>query len=301
MKDNDLNQSMVHGDEPRNDLKTIRGIGSGVEARLNAAGIYTYAHLALQTADSLVQALKGMVGVTPERIAQQRWIEQAAKYAESEEADNISEATGTSRQYYETFTVELLLADDQSVRRTRVTRVQNGVQESWAGFQFEKLVEFLSLSTGVQLSVPSLAQDMEADAGAVGDIAPETGPATSLLAEVTGVDLLSQKMQKITHLLPHGQPFDILLELDLAGLTAEGTGWDSVPYNVIVYARQLGSPDQQIVSTATDLLDLHNGKQIRLNALGLPPGFYRIIADLHLDLPGSGADIQKKGSLLQVV
>ena len=47
------------------------------------------------------------------------------------------------RQAYETFVVELLLDEQRAVRRTRVVHVQSGTEERWAGWDEERLLQFL--------------------------------------------------------------------------------------------------------------------------------------------------------------
>ncbi len=124
--------SQPNSNQQADDLKRIQGIGNGVESRLNKAGILTYEQLASQSPDTLAEILKEMIGATAARIEKQNWVGQAGKFAKEtvqEKGDLLNEAA-TDRQHYETFTLELLLGEDQNVRRTRVVHVQDTKQES---------------------------------------------------------------------------------------------------------------------------------------------------------------------------
>jgi predicted flap endonuclease-1-like 5' DNA nuclease len=59
------------------DLAAIRGIGSGMQRRLNQAGIYTYAQLAGSTPEELRQLL----GEATRLAKVEEWIEQARELA----------------------------------------------------------------------------------------------------------------------------------------------------------------------------------------------------------------------------
>jgi hypothetical protein len=47
------------------------------------------------------------------------------------------------RQEYETFVVELLVDEERVVRGTRMVHVQTGTEERWAGWDEQRLVNFV--------------------------------------------------------------------------------------------------------------------------------------------------------------
>jgi predicted flap endonuclease-1-like 5' DNA nuclease len=63
----------------KDSLIEIEGVGPAYERALNALGIFTFAQLATQNADSLASNLTARV--TAERIRREKWIEQAKKLA----------------------------------------------------------------------------------------------------------------------------------------------------------------------------------------------------------------------------
>lgn len=68
----------------KDDLTALDGIGPAYERALNGAGIYTFADLAAQDAETLAHRLSG-VRVTAARIQRDRWIEQAVEQGASPE------------------------------------------------------------------------------------------------------------------------------------------------------------------------------------------------------------------------
>jgi extracellular elastinolytic metalloproteinase len=133
--------------EGADDLQLINGIGPAIERRLHGAGIHTYAQLAALTADDLAAQLS-LSGMAARNIVKHDWIGQARNLTAAapvpavlEAADLVEEET-SSRRHYATFTVELLLSEDGAVRRTRVQHIQEGEQETWAGWEDGRLVRF---------------------------------------------------------------------------------------------------------------------------------------------------------------
>src|SRR5262245_25636462 len=125
------------------DFKLIRGIGPGVAQRFHNAGINTFAQLAALSPDDIVALLAGLGGLSAERIAKQDWSGQARDLMSelaSEPPQDV--AIPNDRQHYATFTVELLLGEENNVRRTRITHVQSAAEDTWPDWQVEQLVDF---------------------------------------------------------------------------------------------------------------------------------------------------------------
>lgn len=121
------------------DFKRIKGIGPATERRLHNAGILTYTQLAASTPDQLVALLDGLVGMSAERVVQENWAGHATALAQQETA------VPGNGHHYASFTVELLLDQQNEVRRTRVVHVQQEQHKaSWAGWQASKVTAFIS-------------------------------------------------------------------------------------------------------------------------------------------------------------
>jgi predicted flap endonuclease-1-like 5' DNA nuclease len=60
------------------DLKVIKGIGPGIEAKLNKAGIFSFRQISELTAES-IERVTSLIEFFPGRITRDRWVEQASK------------------------------------------------------------------------------------------------------------------------------------------------------------------------------------------------------------------------------
>ncbi|HEX4661941.1 MAG TPA: hypothetical protein VH307_31480 [Streptosporangiaceae bacterium] len=120
-------------DPPRpagDDLQKIAGIGGAVAARLTDAGVATYGHLASHTP----QRLAALTRVPSGKIVSQDWIGQARRLADSV----LAEPEG--QQKYATFHVELLIDADNTVRRTKTRHYQTDTEDSWPGWDDQRLI-----------------------------------------------------------------------------------------------------------------------------------------------------------------
>ena len=132
---------------PADDFKRIRGIGPAIESRLHRAGIRTFARLAALSPDEVAALISGL---SVERVAKQGWIRQARKLVPKHAQDKPHKketAATVSRQHYANFTIEFLLSENDEARRTRMVHVQSGDMETWAGWEAERLIEFLARHT----------------------------------------------------------------------------------------------------------------------------------------------------------
>jgi len=126
------------------DFKLIRGIGPGVASRLHGAGILTFAQLAALPTTEIAGLLSDLAGLSVERIAKQNWSGQARDLAAELSASELQNdiTAEPSRQHYATFTVELLLGEGNDVRRSHVVHIQQGIEDTWAGWDDSRLVDF---------------------------------------------------------------------------------------------------------------------------------------------------------------
>lgn len=60
------------------DLKVIKGIGPGIEAKLNKAGIFSFRQISELTEES-IERVSSVIEFFPGRIARDRWVEPASK------------------------------------------------------------------------------------------------------------------------------------------------------------------------------------------------------------------------------
>lgn len=267
------------------DLKLIRGIGPGIANRLNKAGIFTFRQLGALTSLELAAFLDGMIGMTAERIQKEDWFGQAVELASAQPelilptGENNSEA---DQLHYTTFTVEMLMDSHNHVRRTRAIHVQSMEERSWAGWENERLVAFISGQSGLTG-------------------AEEETPQTAALegqVYITACTAIDPDAGQAVHLIPSGETSAIRLELDLSSVTGGPSA-----YHAAVEARRLGCEERIPLATIEEEAVL--GKIQKVETLGnpLPPGTYRLEATVCVSKPGDGAGFTLKafneGELLQ--
>jgi Helix-hairpin-helix domain len=247
------------------DLTTIKGVGPVIATRLRDIGILTFAQLADLTPEDISARV---VGLSSKRIAREKWIKQAQKWLSKPEAGvpPKSETVREIRQHYATFTIELLLGEDNSVRRTRVTYVQTKLEESWAGWAELRLVNFITKSAGLCVPLPEPATSPDfisrhesvplPEAILPPVRAPEAPPSERLansklknvlssvlqVSELTSTPLDSNMPHHIVHT---DEAFNVRILLDLTKVKTS----PSIPLNctVTIWAKKLGTGERQII------------------------------------------------------
>ena len=299
------------------DFKVIRGIGSSVEDRLHTAGILTYNQLADMTPREIAKILKELVGFTPERIAKQDWTGQARKYAADTdiiEADNETPVP-QGQQHYAVFTLELLLDEENSVRRTKVMHVQSQKEKTWAGWDGDQLLGFFI----EQASLPFPSARIEVVTTFQAGANSESTQASQLVVKpqrqitpsgTTGrIHLLNLELHPIAHegskhSIRGDQPFNLRLTLDLTEVKNPAN--TPVRYSAVIYARGMGSYQRQVVGSSEGLILPANRIDIDVQSAGLACGVYRMDAIVLLSppdqepKPGSGPLAMIEGGLFQV-
>jgi hypothetical protein len=173
---------------------------------------------------------------------------------------------GSDRQHYATFKVELLLDQDNNVRRTRVTHVQNDSEDGWAGWAEPRLVEFFVRNAGLHIPLPEPISSLEAVppleslplseatlplARSPKARAAERLPHAKLKSELSGVLRVSRlaTVQLRTDAPPYvahvNEAFHVRLLLDFSEVkTTPSISLDCV---ITIWAKRLGTGARQIV------------------------------------------------------
>ena len=288
------------------DLKVISGIGPAVEKRLHEAGIVRYDQLARMTPAELAEILSGMVGMNAASIAEKGWIEQAAHMPS--QADELnpekSAPTGNNRQHYAGFTVELLLDKGNNVRRTRVIHVQTQKEATWAGWDGDRLLDFMidgaemrseKVSAEKSVSQPRAAEitstipQMVSAPGST--FIPERIPAS--LQGSFWVDTMifySPQGEDLKWMIPASQPFTVRLGLDLSKL--EITGGVKLQYkaSIFIHHRSNGGR-RELVKDHGELL-FAKSTSISVTTQGLSTGKYQLEALVALSAAGETRSVR---------
>lgn len=287
----------------------IPGIGPGIEQRLHAAGIHTFDHLASLTPDEICAMLSGVVGLTPERIDHQAWPEKAKLLAkELHETGSPFEAEEPGeRQHYASFLVELLQDEEQSVRRTRVAHVQAGSRDSWAGWDRQRLLEWIEQRSGIisagdrskpaGLEEVSPAQPSETanEPSAPQPPAAQEGRRRAIQpVNVLSAGVIDPNSAEARPFLYTGNPAQMRLALDMRGTGVE-TG-TPLSYHLMVEARPLGAIARIPLAELSGERAVEDEIVLVAPLQELPEGTYHLSVSAKL-IPGTGLERLEKGGL----
>jgi len=203
----------------------------------------------------------------------------------------------TDRQHYATFKVELLLDKDNSVRRTRVTHVQNKSEETWAGWLEPRFVEFVARNAGLHIPLPEPPASPDSESPIDSNPLPETvepptrspkGSAVKRLPDIKIKSELSGELQvsrlEIMQSDPHAPPFSahanqafrLCLLLDLSG--AKTLPSTSLDCKVTIWAKKLETGLRQIVGEGRSNFIRADQVSCTVEAMIPLPGTYRLEA-----------------------
>ena len=137
------------------DLKAVRGIGPKVEASLKRAGIRNLEQLARTPVNELAAALSGLHGkFDTGRIVRERWLEQAAALATAAGwAGLAGDTVAAAAPVRHNFTLEVrLFPADRLIVSSKIIHVQTRDEESWTGWDPQRLVAFIEDRSRVRRS-----------------------------------------------------------------------------------------------------------------------------------------------------
>lgn len=290
--------------EQADDFKRINGIKKGMEARLHASGVTSYAQLGALTSDEILAKLGRAIGYTTRRIVEEDWAGQARALAEqaqlAEEKARLE--AGMFRQHTATFTVEVLLGAENDVRRTRMLHIQSNTEDTWAGWDEQRLVGFIEKNAGVRLEPAADKNIKESAEQRETKTAPRAQPPVSGALHVREVAVIPATGGH-RRVLPQGQPFEIDLTLDMADIHAAST--DAMPFHATAIAKDLSSGARMLLAGSQGACTPGETASIHLNSQGLPCGTYRLGIDLTMSdaaSPASQTDLAAviEGGVLKV-
>ncbi len=263
-----------HAGQPGDDFRRIAGIGPALERRLHDAGILTYQDLAGRTPEEIAAALADLTGVSPERIASQDWIGQARKLV-----GPPPEAAEPS-QRYASFHVELLLDPDLGVRRTKVHHHQTDTDDTWPGWDEDRLLTLL------RDRIPPTAAQQPTDAA---DLQPPATPSIDLPPP-------SLRIKELTP-IRDGQRGDIRrpdeptsVRLTLRAEPTDTPHAATVDFTADIAARsKLGDNQRWPLGTMYGAIRVNDPLSVELTGPPLRPGLYRLVATVAV-YPADHAD-----------
>ncbi len=316
------------------ELRRISGIGPGIEKRLHAAGVKTFQQLAALSPAEIAEMLKGMVGVKTEIIVQKDWIGQARRFAQElkSKEESVDAEEPQEHQHYESFMVELLLDEDRTVRRTRITHVRTREKDGWAGWEPGKIDEVITTKAG--LSAPVLPEHISAVKTAE---AEKTADATRIAEaqKITEAQRAAEALQasepirqmergslrgslrisdlttveldeyRASRFLEEGRPFEVRLVLDLREM--ENDPPKPLHFEATALLRKLGSRAYTHQGQSHGQIDPSKQALIRIPVNQIRAGVYRLEAFVKVQLSGypvpevGGLQAMSEGHIIQVL
>jgi hypothetical protein len=254
-----------HHEQHMDDLKQIRGIGPAIEHRLHQAGILTFAQLANVCAEDLAPLFSDMHGLSEERIAEMGWSKQASLRIEKlTTMENLP--PGNPIQYSAVFSVDLLLDNQNRVRRTHIVHVQSSREDSWAEWNKDRLAGFIIENATVR-SVKKGPPEVEKQ--------PKPGEIVGDL-NIAGVEIRAGSGE-ITHWrVTENEPFAVGLILDMEK-TAIPTG-TPLQYHVEIHTKTLADGTRQNIGEDNGILESKTFAPLVVNCHPLSQGSYRLEA-----------------------
>lgn len=265
-------QQPVHeapGQPVGDDFTQIRGIGPGIATRLHNAGILRFTQLASLSPEEIVAATGNLIGLTVERVEQQDWAGQARELSEIR-YEPITDENG-GHLHYATFTAELLLDENNRVRRTRLVDVRAGVEEAWAGWDADRVVQFFSAQSNLMPEVETIAEQPEIGTAASAQKEQEPG-----VVEIEQIAALHPETGRHDRILPNDLPFHLSITLDLsqARLPID----KPLRCHASVQAKELSSGERLVLAEWDEISDPREAIDFSLQHPGLPTGVYRLEA-----------------------
>jgi Helix-hairpin-helix domain len=322
------------------DLTQIEAIGPRRAARLNAAGIRTYAGLASRSRDEIATVLPDISSAKIDA-----WRDEArelAHAASTREAADVPAArdapaardvpagphvlAGPDRtaspdvpaadgQRYESVLIRILLNEDGSIRRVTAQHIRTGTERHWPTLEREALPDFIEAA--IASAAPSAKEPTEAPAAptrngqpararpaqAHGAPARVHGGVHGARAGVQGARPRSSAVLSVERTpLRAAQSFTVTMDIELAEPARHA---DRLAYSAVVVATPLTGGPKQTVAKSDGVLATTSSTISIAAAGGLSPGAYRLDGAVSLREPGADRPVDlaglAEGLLVQVL
>ena len=251
----------------------LKGVGPATEARLHAAGVFTWE--ALSQVAAALGSVRGATGETLQDLS--------GRIAEHAAAAGASGPRPPNPGRNEAFIVRIVLADGGEPVRSTMTHVRTQTERSSAGWSGDELLGFIQEHAGMRAGAaqgqPAQGQPAEGEAAAdqpatgTAAAAPRRRPSRVHVAVLDAGKAIG------------GATRDV--ELDLA--TDKVGDVPELEYQATLSGRPFGQPGAP--STWTTLarqagrVPVSDRLALRFTAVALPPGIQRLRVEVALRLP----------------
>lgn len=286
-------------------FQEIDGIGKKSEEKLHKAGVLTFEDIFTSTADELSK----ITSRPSKLIKSEDWKGQAKR---------IHLAILTQQeQRYARYTVVLLLDEQNEVRRTEVNEVTIPEKSTWAGWEPDRLVDFIENTAGIEPELGEAEVEQESELedevltweqdlleeevlptiGVVEINEPLLSPPQSIneggqVSEFTtlkpalslkSVEILPGGYDTPYYFLQFQHPYTIrvLLEMPLGSNPAK----NSCQINLTIFADRLGSTGNFILGKLSKVIEAQDDLiELTFSGQSIPIGSYTIGSSLFTDM-----------------
>ena len=316
------------------DLTRIEAIGPRRAARLNAAGIRTYAGLASRSRDEIATVLPDISSAKIDAWRDEaRELAHAASTREAADAPAARDVpagphvlAGPDRtaspdvpaadgQRYESVLVRILLNEDGSIRRVTAQHIRTGTERHWPTLEREALPDFIEAA--IASAAPSAKESTESPAAPTRNGQPERalpaqahgaparvhGGVHGARAGAQGARPRSSAVLSVERTpLRAAESFTVTMAIELAEPARHA---DRLAYSAVVVATPLTGGPKQTVAKSDGVLATTSSTISIAAAGGLSPGTYRLDGAVSLREPGADRPVDlaglAEGLLVQVL
>ncbi len=230
-------------------------------------------------------------------------------------------ATGESQVRYENYSIVLRMGEDNQVNRTRIMHIQDSSEHAWAGWDSQKLLDFIAAHAGLeeQPSVPPHPHPHEEEKEAYPQAAgiPASGVGREEMAgsaalsrpgearstaawkgevAITKMEVRSVDQPNSSRILRKGEAFYVCLGLNM-GQVDEPAG-TVFNYSAAVFAQELNTRVRQKIAAGQGKLTLADQADIQIQGNPLPAGVYRLEAVVMLTEEGNPTPQSRRTAFL---
>jgi len=221
--------------------------------------------------------------------------------AEANPIQNQAEPAITPVSPYQTsFIVALKLDDTNKVSQTYVRHTEGTQEETWEGWETERLLDFFARTAKIDLQLTQPAERIEAATPV------ETSLTNEPLAVISmrDIEVKADEPNLPSQILQTERPYHLQLTLDLSEVKVEPD--TPIDYSLNIQGKLLGQGTRHTLSQSQGHFNFAEQVQLETKGETLPPGFYRLEASIKLALPTAlkertqSLETTARGGLFQV-
>jgi hypothetical protein len=257
----------------KQNLKRIHGIGPATELKLNQAGVFTFAQIAKMSVKDFTVLLPDVPGLSTKRISEMGWVGQARLLAKNK-GETKRSTSRHAQQRSALFSIDLLIDNQNHVRRTHILHVQSLKEEAWSGWSQDQLTSFILENSGVKAlqAKDKTVENQRETKNLQGEWANTKELQGDL--QISEVEIRQKSNTEARWFISANEPFAVGLILDMSKTSI--TPGSVFNYQVEIHAKNLANGERQKIGEKNGSVDSKRIFPILVNCHPLPQGSYRL-------------------------